>query len=87
MTEIVASVRGVPATRMLCALFTLGIMPGAIFVHVISPLGIDLRGDGGQLFKQACPAWLCSAFVLASYRSEGVSTPRQFGLLPKRMQA
>ena len=69
------------------ALFALGIMSGAIFVHIVGQLGIDPRGDGGQLFKQASPVRLCSAFILASYRSEGASSLRLFGLLPKRMQA
>jgi len=62
-------------------------MSGAIFVRIVGPLGIDPRGNGGQLFKQDCRVWLCSAFILASSRNEGVSSLRQFGLPPKRMQA
>ena len=86
IAEIIASVLVViPFTRMFGALFALGIMSGAIFFHVVSPLGIDPYNDGGQLFKQACMVWLCSLFILVSYRAEGVATLRQFGLLPPRM--
>ena len=86
IAEIIASVLVViPFTRMFGALFALGIMSGAIFFHVVSPLGIDPYNDGGQLFKQACMVWLCSVFILVSYRNEAIAILRQFGLLPPRM--
>ncbi len=88
IAEIVASVLVlIPVTRMFGALFSLGLMSGAIFFHVVSPLGIDPYNDGGQLFQQACLVWLCSVFILASYRDEGFARLRQFGLLPPRMAA
>ena len=64
--EIAASVFVViPVTRVFGAAFALGVMSGAIFFHVVSPLGIDPYGDGGALFKEACTVWLCAAFILA----------------------
>jgi uncharacterized membrane protein YphA (DoxX/SURF4 family) len=69
--EIAASVLVViPYTRMWGAAFALGIMSGAIFFHLASPLGIDPYNDGGALFKEACTVWLCAAFILLSYRTE-----------------
>ena len=54
--------------QALGALLALGIMSGAIFFHVVSPLGIDPYGDGGVLFKQACSVWLASLVILAIRR-------------------
>ena len=69
--EIIASVLVViPVTRLYGAGFALGIMSGAIFFHVASPLGIDPYNDGGKLFKEACAVWACSAFILFAYRVE-----------------
>jgi uncharacterized membrane protein YphA (DoxX/SURF4 family) len=72
--EIVASVLVViPATRMVGSVLALGIMSGAIFFHLVSPLGIDPYHDGGALFQQACEVWLCAAFILLSYRQEALA--------------
>lgn len=60
----------VPATRMFGAALCLGIMSGAIFFHLVSPLGIDPYKDGGKLFTEAVEVWLASAFVLVAYRRE-----------------
>jgi hypothetical protein len=69
--EIVASILVViPRTRLWGAAFALGVMSGAIFFHVVSPLGLDPYHDGGALFKEACTVWLCAAFILLSYRTE-----------------
>jgi len=72
--EIVASVLVViPATRMVGSVLVLGVMSGAIFFHLASPLGIDPYHDGGALFQQACEVWLCAAFILLSYRQEALA--------------
>jgi hypothetical protein len=72
--EIVASVLVViPATRMVGSVLVLGVMSGAIFFHLVSPLGIDPYHDGGALFQQACEVWLCAAFILLSYRQEALA--------------
>jgi len=72
----------VPRTRMWGAAFALGVMSGAIFFHVVSPLGIDPYHDGGSLFKEACTVWLSAAFILLSYRAEVTDMIR--GLLIRR---
>jgi len=69
--EIAASILVViPATRIVGAAFAMGIMSGAIFFHVVSPLGIDPFEDGAKLFKEACEVWVLSAFILLAYRRE-----------------
>lgn len=71
IAELIASVLLInTGSRMFGALLTLGIMSGAIFFHVVSPLGIDPYHDGGQLFREACWTWLCAAMILAIYHRE-----------------
>jgi hypothetical protein len=73
--EIGASVLVVvPRTRMSGAALALGVMSGAIFFHLVSPLGVDPYHDGGALFKEACAVWLCAAFILLSYQAEAKAT-------------
>ncbi len=85
IAEIAASVLVVvPRTRMIGAAFALGIMSGAIFFHLVSPLGIDPYGDGGKLFKQACSVWLCSAFILLAYRQEATALVQRLLGVPNR---
>jgi len=74
IAEIIASLLVVwPATRVYGAGLALGIMSGAIFFHVVSPLGIDPYHDGGVLFKQACGVWAAAAFILVAYRVEAMA--------------
>jgi len=69
--EILASVLVVlPWTRIPGAALALAIMTGAIFFHVVSPLGIDPYDDGAALFKRACAVWLAAAFILFAYRRQ-----------------
>jgi hypothetical protein len=71
IAELIASVLLInTGSRMYGALLTLGIMSGAIFFHVVSPLGIDPYHDGGQLFMEACWTWLSAAVILLIYRRE-----------------
>ena len=71
MAEILASVLVVvPFSRTVGAAFALAIMSGAIFFHVVSPLGIDPYGDGGSLFKEACAVWFAAATILFAHRDE-----------------
>jgi hypothetical protein len=60
------------------AVLAFGIMSGAIFFHVVSPLGIDPYGDGGVLFKQACSVWVGSLVILAIRRHEAVALIERF---------
>ena len=41
------------------------IMSGAIFFHLVSPLGVDPYQDGGVLFKEACSVWVGSVVIVA----------------------
>lgn len=58
-----------PKTRFYGALLGLGLMSGAIFFHLFTPLGvvrvIDDAGntDGGVLFAMACIAWVSNAIL------------------------
>ncbi len=46
------------------ALLGLGVISGAIFFHLFTPLGINVQGDGGLLFGMACGVWLSAAVLL-----------------------
>jgi uncharacterized membrane protein YphA (DoxX/SURF4 family) len=72
--ELLASVLlVVPASHVVGAALSLGIMTGAIFFHLASPLGVDPYGDGGVLFHQACAVWLSSAVILLIRRRRVVA--------------
>lgn len=60
----------IPATRVLGALGGLGIMSGAIFFHLVSPLGVDPYHDGAVLFKEACEVWVSSLVILILLRQD-----------------
>ena len=62
---VAATMLFVPRLQVWGAALSLGIMTGAIFFHVVSPLGIDPYGDGGILFKQACATWAAALAILA----------------------
>jgi len=73
LSELVASVLlFVPGLQVLGALMALGIMTGAIFFHLFTPLGIEVFGDGGTLFFLACGVWL-SALILITLRRGQIS--------------
>src|SRR5438045_3020587 len=77
--ELVASVLlFIPATQVVGAALALAIMSGAIFFHLVSPLGIDPYGDGGVLFKEACAVWLSSIVILAIRRRQAVGLAERY---------
>jgi uncharacterized membrane protein YphA (DoxX/SURF4 family) len=59
-----------PWTRVPGAALAFVTMAGAIFFHVVSPLGIDPYGDGGVLFKEAVTTLGVSALLLVLHRHE-----------------
>src|SRR5688572_8674498 len=62
--ELVASVLIlINFTAWLGALLALGLMGGAIMMH-FTILGIEVKGDGGQLFLYALVVAICSGIVL-----------------------
>ena len=88
IAEIVASVLVViPRTRMWGAALSFGIISGAIFFHVFSPVGIDPFDDGAQLFKEAVAVWFASAFILVVMRNEVRAVLGRIGLLPAPVAA
>ncbi len=69
--ELVASsLLLVPVTQVLGAALSFGIITGAIFFHLVSPLGVDPYGDGGELFKMAVTVWFASTGILLIRRRE-----------------
>jgi hypothetical protein len=90
-TELIAAVLlFIPATQVVGAALSLAIMSGAIFFHLVSPLGVDPYGDGGVLFKQACAVWLSSALILAIRHRRAVALVERylpFVPLPARLRA
>jgi len=60
----------IPRTRLYGAVLTLGVISGAIFFHLFSPLGTDPGHDGGKLFHTACATWLAAGLILGVRRRE-----------------
>lgn len=60
----------IPGLQVAGAGMALGIMSGAIFFHLFTPLGIDPYNDGGKLFTEACVVWLFSVAILWIRRHE-----------------
>lgn len=59
----------VPKTVWLGAIMTVGLIAGAIMMH-LTKLGIDVNGDGGTLFYLAIITFLLGAIVLWFYRKD-----------------
>lgn len=65
-SELVASILlFIPGVQVLGALIAFGIINGAIFFHLFTPLGVEVHGDGGLLFAMAVGVWI--AFVALIY--------------------
>jgi hypothetical protein len=55
--------------RPLGALMSIGVISGAIFFHLFTPLGVSVLNadgthDGGELFALACGVWVAAAVLL-----------------------
>lgn len=74
-SELVASILllFVPRGRMWGAGMAFVIISGAIFFHLFTPLGVEIKGDGGLLFTLACGVWLSSVAILFIHRNEVLS--------------
>ena len=76
--ELIASVLLlVPRTQPLGALLAFAIISGAIFFHLVSPLGVvvgnkelGVEPDGGTLFILACGVWVASVLILYLRRQQ-----------------
>lgn len=72
-TELVASILLlIPATAWMGALAGAGVMAGAIGSH-LTLLGIEVQGDGGQLFLLAVIVFLSCGILLYLHRTEILS--------------
>jgi uncharacterized membrane protein YphA (DoxX/SURF4 family) len=67
-------------TQVIGAGMAAGIMSGAIFFHLVSPLGVDPYDDGAQLFTEACLVLSGSLIILWFRRNEGLAFARRLGL-------
>lgn len=63
----------IPATQLLGAVGALVIISGAMFFHLVSPLGIEVQGDGGELFFLACGVFVAS-LVIIYWRRDRIAT-------------
>ena len=61
-----ATLRGL---QVLGAALGLGVISGAIFFHLFTPLGVEINGDGGTLFGLACGVWLSALSILIIERA------------------
>lgn len=70
-SELIAAVLLFTKLRPFAAIMAIGIMSGAIFFHLFTPLGIvmphfdastglQIGDDSGILFMMACLTWLCA---------------------------
>jgi hypothetical protein len=62
----------IPPLQVLGAAMGFCIMSGAIFFHLVSPLGVDPYGDGGVLFREACTVWVFGIAIMVIRRRRGV---------------
>ncbi len=70
LAELVASILLlIPATITLGALLATGIMLGAVVTHAFI-LGIDVQGDGGQLFAYAMIILIASLILLYIHKEQ-----------------
>ena len=68
--ELIASILIlIPRTTAAGALLAIGLMSGALFFHVTT-LGIEVMGDGGQLFIYALLVLFSSLVLLFVYQSQ-----------------
>lgn len=77
-----AFVKKQPLLQILGALLGLGIISGAIFFHLFTPLGVavvntDGSSDGGLLFTMACGVWVGCVGLLWINREVLISYYRQ----------
>jgi putative oxidoreductase len=71
--ELVASILLlIPATVFIGAFLGIGLMSGAILSH-LTIIGVESKGDGGQLFMLAITVWLCCAIIMVLYKGQALA--------------
>jgi hypothetical protein len=73
----------IPGLQVAGAALALGIMSGAIFFHLFTPLGVDPFNDGGKLFTEACTVWTFAVAILVMRRREILPLVRRFATDPR----
>ena len=79
--ELIAAVLlVVPKTRLYGAFVTVGVLTGAIFFHLFTPLGVERTinaagdTDGGALFFMACSVWIsCILLLIIHFKGSSAS--------------
>lgn len=66
---LVGAIRRMPLVHGAGALLSLGVISGAIFFHLFTPLGVQVLNadgtlDGGELFALACGVWVAAAAIV-----------------------
>lgn len=61
----------IPKTILAGAIITLGVISGALFIH-LTTLGIEINKDGGILFYTAVLTFILSAIILYLYRKDAL---------------
>ena len=68
--ELIAAVMLlIPRTTAIGALLATALMSGALFFH-FTKLGIEVKGDGGQLFAYAVIVFISSAMLFFTHRKQ-----------------
>ena len=57
-------------TRPIGGLLATGLMTGAIFFHIFTPLGWNVQGDNGLLFYMACSVWISGIIIFLLHRQQ-----------------
>ncbi|MFM9951430.1 MAG: DoxX family protein [Saprospiraceae bacterium] len=71
--ELIASVLLlIPATVFIGAFLGVGLMAGAILSH-LTILGIESKGDGGQLFMLAIAVLICCLLLVFMHKEQGLA--------------
>lgn len=70
----------IPATAFIGGLLGMGLMFGAIASHLLV-IGVESKGDGGQLFMLAIIVLICSMAIQIIHRKEGIALAQKY--LPK----
>lgn len=69
MELIAALLLLIPRTTAIGALLAIGLMSGALFFH-FTKLGIEVKGDGGQLFAYAVIVFISSVMLIFIHRKQ-----------------
>lgn len=67
----------IPSTIIIGAFLGIGLMSGAIFSH-LTVIGVESKGDGGQLFMLAIAVWLCCVVIMVLYKHQAIKFLNMF---------